>query len=475
MNKIYIISVIALVSVFNWSCKKDFLDTPPKDKLDAEAFFNTATDLEVYTNGLYAMLPTTTLYDASYGESSDDVVPLITPDRIRGTRLVPVARGTGGWSWTNLRSINYFLENYHKCPDVAARAKYSGIARFFRATFYYDKVKTFGDVPWYGKVLKIGDPDLYKGRDSRKLVMDSVLADINFAVNNIPAEVQVNKITKYTALALKARICLFEGTFRKYHNLGDHEKFLTEAVSAADELMKSGAYTIFVTGGANVAYRELFARNDQNTVETILAKDFNPAFQFHSMASLMTSPTQGSWGFAKDLLNSYLMKDGTRFTDQPNYQTKGFYDEMQNRDPRLTQTTAGPNFVVYGETAKEPVSLNATTTGYRVIKALPARNQWGSAHNDIIIYRFAETLLAYAEAKAELGTLTQADIDKSVNKIRDRVAMPHLSLTEANALPDPFLVAMYPNVNTGVNKGVILEIRRERRLELVNEGKRVRS
>ncbi len=445
---------------------------PPQDKLDAEAFFNTPKDLEVYTNGFYAMLPTTTIYDASYGESSDDIIPLIVPDRIRGTRLVPIARGTGGWSWTNLRSINYFLENYHKCEDVAARTKYSGIARFFRANFYYDKVKTFGDVPWYNKVLKIGDEDLYKGRDSRKLVMDSVLADINFAVNNIPAEVQVNKITKYTALALKVRLCLFEGTFRKYHNLGDHEKFLTEAASAAEELINSGAYTLFSTGGPNAAYRELFARNDQNAVETILARDYNPDFKYHSLANLMTSPTSGSWGFVKDLLDSYLMKDGQRFTDLPGYQIKGFYEEMQDRDPRLKQTTAGPDFVVYGESVREPVSLNATTTGYRVIKALPTRNQWSSAYNDIIIYRFAETLLAFAEAKAELGTLTQADLDKSVNKIRNRVAMPHLILATANANPDPYLVAMYPNVNNGVNKGVILEIRRERRIEMVNEGYR---
>src|SRR5690606_34398388 len=97
------------------------------------------------------------------------------------------------------------------------------------------------------KVLEADDPDLYKPRDSRKLVMDSVLADIDYAIENIPAEVQLNRITKYTALFLKARIALYEGTFRKYHDLGDHEKFLEEAVEASEELIGTGAYRLFTT------------------------------------------------------------------------------------------------------------------------------------------------------------------------------------------------------------------------------------
>ena len=187
----------------------------------------------------------------------------------------------------------------------------------------------------------------------------------------------------------------------------------------------------------------------------------------------MTAPTQGALGATKDFVNNYLMSDGSRFTDIPGFDTLGFYDEMQNRDPRLTQSIAGPNFVVYGETAVEPVNLNITTTGYRIIKALPTRDQWGStsAYNDIILFRYAEALLYFAEAKAELGTLTQADLDKSINLLRDRVGMPHTNLDYDNANPDPYLGATYPNV-TGTNKGVILEIRREQRIEMLNEGLR---
>ena len=166
------------------------------------------------------------------------------------------------------------------------------------------------------------------------------------------------------------------------------------------------------------------------------------------------------------------MADGSRFTDKPGYNTMGFYQEMQNRDPRLTQTTAGPDFKVIGETVADKIDLRITSTGYRVIKALPDRYQWNSCFSDIIMYRYAEALLIYAEAKAELGTLTQTDLDKSINLLRARVGMPHLSLAVANANPDSYLEAMYPNVNKGANKGVILEIRRERRIELYNEGLR---
>jgi len=472
MKRFNITLCVLLISLLLGACNKDYLNTVPKDRLDATKFFNTAKDLEVYTNGFYTQLPDYHLYDASYGESSDDIVPLIATDRIKGTRIAPVASGSGDWSWSDLRTINYFLTHYQKCPDEAAKLRYGAVARFFRAFFYYNKVRKFGDVPWYNKVLNAGDEELYKPRDSRQLIMDSILSDLDFAIANLPQEVKINEITRYTALALKSRVCLFEGSFRKYHSIPDWEGLLKAAAESSDKLMTESPYKLYTSGGPDKSYRDLFARNDQTTVETILAKDYNLDFGRHTLGYLMTSPTSGSWGMAQDLVDSYLKKDGTRFTDVDGFDKLTFYDVMQNRDPRLTQSTAGPDYMVYGATTPEPVSLNATTTGYRIIKALPGKDQWSSSssYNDIIIFRLGEILLNYAEAKAELGTLTQQDLDRSVNLLRDRVDMPHLHLAEANADPDSYLAAMYPNVNKGANKGVILEIRRERRVELFNEG-----
>ncbi|NQD71844.1 RagB/SusD family nutrient uptake outer membrane protein [Sphingobacterium shayense] len=467
----YIKYVFACLATFVFfACEKGFLDRQAEDQIEAEFFFNTPEDLEVATNNFYTILSTTGVYNDD--ASSDNIVPLIAADRVRGNRIVPTASGTGGWSWTALRKINYFLENYEKVQDQTAKATYGGIARFFRAYFYFDKVKRFGDVPWYSKVLNAGDEDLYKARDSRQLVMDSVMADIDFAISNIPAEKKLNRITKYTALILKARIGLYEGTFRKYHNIDGYESFLNAAASAADELMKSGAYTLFTTGGTQNSYRNLFARDNQDATETILAADFERGMETHNLAYLMTSPTAGSWGLTKDLVNSYLMTDGGRFTDLSDFQTKGYLEEMQNRDPRLVQTTAGPDFRVIGQNNPEPVSLNLTTTGYRLIKALPSRDQWSSGHFDIILFRYAEALLIFAEAKAELGTITQEDVNRTINLLRARVGMPGLNVAQANASPDAYQASLYPNVGDGANKGIILEIRRERRVELFNEGLR---
>lgn len=471
MSKIKQISTLLMLLLVSASCQ-DLLNQPPGDAVTSDEFFNTAKDLEVYTNDLYSVLPAKSVYmDDS---ASDNILGVSADSRVEGTRTVPTNRGSGGWSWDNLRKINFFLENYERVDDAAAKVKYSGIARFFRAYFYFEKVQRFGDVPWYNEVLEANNEELlFKARDSRAVVMDEVLEDINYAVENIPAEKELNRITKYTALALKARIGLFEGTFRKYHGLGDHERFLEEAASAAKELIDSGAYSLYINGGEERAYLDLFARNNQDMTETILAVGYEFGKRTHDLAYRMTAPTQGRWGLAKDLVNSYLMADGTPFTDKNGYQTMGFYKEMQNRDPRLTQTTAGPDFATYGSSEREDVNLDITRTGYRVIKGLPPKGpQWGSggSYNDVILFRYAEALLVYAEAKAELGTLTQADLDMSINKLRDRVGMPHLSMADANASPDPYQEALYDNLDQGANKGVILEIRRERRIELVNEG-----
>src|SRR5690606_8559254 len=238
----YYIYFVASVFLLG-SCNKDFLERPSEDQVEAPYFFNTAKDLEVATNDFYTMLVTTSVY--SEDANSDNLMPLNPADKIKGNRIVPVASGSGGWSWGNLRKINHFLANFHKVADEDAKAKYAGIARFFRAYFYYDKVKTFGDVPWYGKVLSANDPDLFKARDSRFLVMDSIMADLDYAIEHIPAEKQVNLVTKYTAMLLKSRVALFEGTFRKYHKLEGADKFLNEAVEASQMLINSSAYTLF--------------------------------------------------------------------------------------------------------------------------------------------------------------------------------------------------------------------------------------
>lgn len=165
------------------------------------------------------------------------------------------------------------------------------------------------------------------------------------------------------------------------------------------------------------------------------------------------------------------MKDGSRFTDISNYEKMQFKEECTDRDPRLAQTVRTPGYKRIGATTVSVPDFGSCITGYQYVKFIVApAYDGGKSTNDMPLFRYAEVLLNFAEAKAERGTLTQADLDKSIKLLRDRVGMPKLFLDEANADPCSYLSSQYKNVDKGENKGVILEIRRERRIELAREG-----
>ncbi len=461
--KKYIFTLLTAISLI--SCD---LNRLPLDAIAPETFFNTENDLLLYTNSFYNMLPSA---EDIYNEDVDNVVKNSLRDELQGTRIIPTSGG--GWSWGSLRNINYFLDNSGKCPDPKAVAKYNGMARFFRAYFYFGMVKRFGDVPWYSHAIEINDQQmLTKARDPRVMVMDSVLADLDYAIANLDASRQVSVITKWTALALKSRIGLYEGTFRKYHpefNLAGSDKFLDASISAGEALLKSG-YTIYKST-PSTAYQKLFASDNAIMDEVILARDFSDELQvYHNLNYYTMTASYGKPGLEKKLVNSYLMADGSRFTDLKGYETMQFYDEVQNRDPRLTQTIRTPGYTRIGETTPLVQEFGATVTGYQLIKFVSAP-KWDTFNKDITdmpIFRYAEVLLNLAEAKAEKGTLTQTDLDATIKLIRDRVGMPNINLSAANTSPDPYLAKQYTKVS-GSNAGVILEIRRERRIELVME------
>lgn len=456
------------------ACNDSYLERYPLSELAPENYFLTAAELENYTNAFYTELPDALAIHYNTPHQADDEARNTLAAEIQGTRETPSSGS--GWNWDELRQINFYLANSHKCQDEAARLLYDGVARFFRAYFYYEKIVRFGDVPWYDTVLEMNDEGLLRPRDSRKLVFEKMLEDLDFAIANCSATKSGQRISKWTALAFKSRICLFEGTFRKYHGLGDWEDILREGASAAEELINSGMYTIYKST-ADKSYHELFIAEDAITSEVILSRQYSAAIPFvHSANFYILSASYGRPGMQKSVVNSYLMKDGSRFTDIPNYATMQFYDETQNRDPRLSQTIRTPGYTRIGRSEVAVPDFATSVTGYQYIKYVLSPNfDAGQSTNDMPIIRYAEVLLNFAEAKAELGTLTQSDIDRSIKLIRDRVDMPNLNMAQANANPDPYLIAEYPNVTKSSNMGVLLEIRRERRIELIKEGLRYRD
>lgn len=479
MKRIIILAV-ALTAGLS-SC--DLLDTKPMSQMTQTDYFKTETDLQLFTNPLYNNM----LDKDPYDDQSDLMVCQTLSDEILGGNKRTVPNSGGGWTWTDLRRINTLLEYADQCDDKDAVTHYTALARFFRAYFYFEKVKRFGDVPWYDVQLGSADEALYNPRDSRELIMTKMIEDIDFAINELPEEVSTYRVNRWAALALKAQFCLYEGTYRKYHDVqidgaNDYTYYLDLAAKAAGEVINQGPYKLYSTGNPDSDYMMLFAQEDASPDEYILAIKFDYGLAIHHNATAFTLvPTQGRPGYTRKMVNMYLMKDGSRFTDRTGWQEESFVEETKDRDPRLAQSIRTPGYTRIGKTEVLAPDFGCSVTGYQPIKFVQNPDDSGGNVDrndrstcDIPVYRLAEVMLNYAEAKAELGTLTPDDLDISINKIRDRVDMPHLKLAEANANPDWYLLSSeygFSNVS-GANQGVILEIRRERAIEMIQEGTR---
>ena len=466
MKNTFTIILVFLLALIG--CNDDFLDTNPESSLAKDNFFNSESDLQLYINGLHS-LPGYGMFLSDQG--TDDMATTGAVEIKNITIGSPSAENLGaGWSWDRLRSINFFLENYSKA-DIEEEAKmhFEGLGKYYRAEFYFNKVKRYSDVPWYSKTLDPEDESLFKPRDPRAMVMDSIISDIQYASQHIRKNVSFGNIDKWSALMLQARIALYEGTYRKYHpelNLqGTANVFLEMAINATKELIDSGNFGIYYTGNPDQDYAALFSSEDlSGNSEAILVNVYDVDKKKTSGNGTVFGNYEQS--ASKALMDSYLMADGTRFNEQIGYDTFTFVEEFQNRDPRLTQTFVYPGWVSAGSINPYILELNKNFTGYHQLKGY--NNSVESAGVDIAVYRYAEALLIYAEAKAEMGDIEQNDLDISVNLLRQRAGLPNLDLNTANSSIDPSMEGDFPNVS-GTNKGVILEIRRERRVEFAAE------
>ena len=480
MKKIFYATLIVLAGFAFAGCDR-LLDAEPKDRLTEDGFFKSESELQAYSIVFYGAFPAGDLYVAN----DDHYTQNNMSDEEMGKRTVPSSGG--GWSWGALRNINTLLVNLDHCPDATVRLKYEALARFFRAYFYYNKVKRFGDVPWFDTPVGSTETEkLNRPRDSREFIMGKIIEDLDFAIANLPSTKSTFEVTRWTAMALKSEAMLFEGTFRKYHagdvflqtlpaDAHDYSWYLEKCAEVSGEFIQSSGY------GLHPDYFELFHTMDANelTDEVILARDYNKDYAVsHVSGATMTNGSRGCPAVTKKLIASYLMKDGSRFTDIRGWETMNFVQETQNRDPRLAASIRTPGYKRMGESVTTSPDFKVTFSGYHPDKYLTTPGDQDIASDiDLIIWRTAEIYLNYAEALADLGTLTQDDLDKSVNLLRKRAGVTAgINLAEANANPDPFLTDadwggyQSPVLLADANKGVILEIRRERAVELCQEG-----
>ncbi|UIR55884.1 RagB/SusD family nutrient uptake outer membrane protein [Sphingobacterium sp. SRCM116780] len=487
------IKLATLMGVFTlYSCNDNFLERYPTHDLNATSYWNTEEDLKSYTNGIYNSAADNSKYmfylgftNTAFGSATHAVVPFevqsdnhasLASEHVTfaevaaGRNVQPTNPDQGGWYWDLLRRINILLENYDKA-NIAQEVKnrYAGEAYFFRAWFYLDKVQRFGDVPYITKSLNVTDEEVFGARTPRKEVMNSVLKDIDQAIEFLPETWTNNRLNKYMALALKSRLCLYEGTFRKYHGLGDHELFLKASLEASKKIMDSKKYRIFNNGKPTEDYGTLFKTIELSTnPEIIMSRSYAKGVLTHNMSGYIATQNAGA---TKDFIDDFLVIDNDGLARpvglSTSYDDSSIENVFKNRDKRLSQTVLNPvnENSVFKSNVGYPRLLgmggNISATGYHLIKYFDFdQSQQGTNQDtDAPIFRYAEILLNYAEAAEELGQLDQSVLDATINQIRARAGMPNMLL---NPVMDPKYAA------EGISSNLV-EIRRERRVELSYE------
>lgn len=478
------ISLLALLTLGFASCT-NFFEREPFSQVGADTFFRSEKDVVLYVNGLLQknMPGYTTL---TYGDQYSDLMAVnSTSDFLKTAWSAEKQTGWETSDWANIYNVNYFLSRLYEAAsavgDDSKMKHYEGVGRFWRAWLYYSKVQTFGPVPWYDKPIDPEDEEaLYKGRDSREFVMDKILEDLNFATTHClsdKAYVNNSQINRWVALAFKARVCLYEGTYRKYHTeLGlesSAEKWLREAVSACETLMNESPYSLVHSPASlKTQWRKLFTSQEIDYQEVILANEFSEdLLRFHSATWKFTSGSYGArWSLSKAFVNTYLMLDGSRFTDRTDYEKTEFTEEVKNRDYRLMQSVITPGYskkVAGVDTQKAP-DFSLTLTGYQIIKWTLDDDRYegtNNSTNSLPVFRFAEVLLNYAEAKAELGEFGETEWNQTIKLLRERAGVN----SKVPLAADPYLIDYYANQTTDK---WILEIRRERAIEMLLENLR---
>lgn len=487
MKKSVLYALAASVMVLA-SCD-DMLDKTPRSEFsNTPAFWSNSNSVESYSNTLYENY-------SGYGQggsggwfyfkslSDDQADP-----NFENWTFTTIPNGSSYWSsaFTEIRRCNYIIEGMAMSSlDDAVKKNYEAIARLNRAWQYFNLVRQYGDVQWYDKViLDPNDEAVNQPRTDRDLVIDNVVADLDYAINNLTTTKAGNAWSKHMALAMKSDVCLFEGSYCKYRTQADNgkaadparaEKYFKLCVEASEQLMAAG-YSLTKN------YGEVYNSVDlSNNSEVIFWRNYHKDVLGHSTVDYTTGSTAQK-GITKDAVDAFLFRDGkplattTLDKDDKAYLNKdGDYSlgkMLSTRDKRLSvlidsiASFKGHGWVRGGKTQK--TAEMTSSTAYTIHKydnfAMGAdnpilyRNGIGSGYTDAPIYWISVIYLNYAEAKAELGTLTQTDLDNTINKLLARAGVPAMDL---NPQADPAN-------NHGVSN-LLWEIRRCRRCELMTD------
>lgn len=464
--------LLALTLLSLSACQDDYLDRIPLDALGDDTFWKTEEQLVLAMNACYNDLKAKNTVDME-NMGDNTLWPSVTDYQRIASGAFTIELGALNTEWRNLytgiRRCNIFLENYRDADVPEARKKeLAAQVRVIRAYLYSYLANFYGDVPLVTKSLNVDE--LFGPRDPHDTVVDFILNELEEAASDlssaIPTGANLGRISQGAALALMARVALYEQRF-------------AVAESAAKAVMDLGIYQLFHNGDPSTSYNELFTYKGKlsagNNRETILAYTHIADIKMHNLSREIQVPDQNArWNPTKSLVDAYLMIDGLPIDKSPLYQEDSYLAVFTDRDPRMKQTVLAPNSPWGGRYDGNPANTNpdifttpkfrsdrrgsVTITGYYFTKYVEPTTVGVVSRdaNDIHLIRYAEVLLTYAEARLEQGTLTQADIDLTINKLRERVGMVPMTIT-----------ALAAN-----NMELRDEVRRERRIELALEGHR---
>ena len=485
-KKLYTLAIAAL-SVFGLSSCDDFLDLKPMDSNSDATNWTSVASLETYSWKFYGYLS-----ELSYGSGwtrgqyhSEELCDDYSTETFSEfTKNVPNSSGVWNTNYDRIREANILLNRVDRVPGIseADANHWKGVARFFRALYHFNLVKTYGDVVWIDDEIDFSkEENVKRSRDSRITVVDNIVADLQFAADNCyaPAKAGVNTVNNMVANALLSRVALFEAAWEKYHNVsgGHPETFYNAAKTAAKKVIDSGNYEI------GNDYKNMYTSLSlAGNKEVLLYKIYTLAnvnggkiTEAHAQYGWVDSSTP-TWGLTKSAMENYTNADGIP-VHMYAYSDASMNDVFSNRDARLTATVYD-QILPISETAWDYGIIS--TTGYWTFKFLPlerraqmeTNNSWNAPSNDTDgpIFQYSEVLLNYAEACAELGQITQNDLDFSVNKLRTNHGhIPALTLAGTTGCSVGGTTITKDAHDPAANV-LLQEIRRERRSELMCDG-----
>lgn len=501
MKKSHIL--IALAFMFGMTGCFD-LDKSPEAVLSTSTAFKSTSEIQKYLNQFYESayrghpMGTESSGIGRGDDASDNMLPNAINTRLAGMTSLSNASQLG--QYNNIRNVNFLILNLDNCEETgAAMDQCIGEAYYFRAWYYYQLLINYGGVTWVEELLDPVQEQMERPRDSRTFIADKILADLDIAIEHLQPQSNSAsmRVHKDVARILKSEVALFEGTWEKYHKTKNTpffdpsvtdekiKKYLTQAADAAYGVINDGRWSIY-KGDPLTCYRDMFITLDlSSNPEVLWWKKYNAVDNIgHSMTRYLNKGG-GRTGASASLVDDYLTIDGRPFIGSEKDEAKKIYGtELQPtlRDPRLSQVICTPgqplrpnDGYVFQYPPLDGESYHQNTTGYSILKYVEFNTTYAAtvdgeykSQAPAIQFRYADALLNYAEALAELdGAGNAVKIQEALRPLRERVGMPAVDFDrEYNADPS------YPFRD--LDK-YIQCVRRERRVEKAFEGCRLQD